>query len=147
MDIDRRKLAGVLAVAMFGLPLAECNQTQVTTVEAQITSIIQKVQSGVVTAVQKGCAWAGKAVPTAQTVMQEVVALMGSPVATVLAGTAASAIALIAGAVQGAIDAIAPVAIAACPPAPPTPVTPPAPTALAPGPPPTTAKGTPIVFY
>jgi hypothetical protein len=146
MDIDRRQLAGVLAVAMFGLPLAECNQTQVTTVEAQITSIIQKVQSGVVAATQKACAWASKAVPTAQTVMQEVVALMGSPVATVLAGTAASAIALIAGAVQGAIDAIAPVALAACPPAPPTPA-PPAPTALAPGPPPVTAKGTPIVFY
>lgn len=144
MDEDRRKLLGILAVASFGIPLASCTSAQVSQLEQTVTDIINKVQTGVVAAVTAACAWAGKVVPTAQSVMQEVVAALGTPVAVILEGSAATAIATLSGAVVAATDAIAAVALKLCPPAPPTP---PPPTALIPGVPAKTAKGTTVVFY
>jgi hypothetical protein len=143
---DRRKLLALLAVASFGIPLAACSSAQVSQLETTVTNIVQKVQAGVAAAVGTACSWAGKVVPQAQSVMQEVVSLLGSPVAVILEGTAAAAISTISGAVQGAIDSISAGALSLCPPAPaPTPV--PAPTALASTATVKTAKGTVIKFY
>jgi hypothetical protein len=145
---DRRKLLALLAVASFGIPLAACSTAQVSQLEATVTDIVQKVQAGVVAAVGTACTWAGKVVPQAQSVMQEVVSLLGSPVAVILEGTAAAAIATITAAITGAVDSISASAIALCPPAP-TPNPTPAPTALAPAvlTSVTTAKGTLVKFY
>ena len=139
---DRRKLLGVMAVAAVGIPLAECTQQQVLSVEAYVTSAIQKAQTGVVAAMQAACAAAGKLVPTADTVMQEVVTLLNSTVAQALAGNQAAAIAAVAGAVQGTIDNIV---AAGCPKPSPSPA--PSFTATAPEGSLKTAKGTVIKFY
>jgi hypothetical protein len=104
---------GATALAVAG----GCTQTQVTDTEKQIAALINQVQAGVVAA----CASAGKIVPTANTVLQVLLSIVGGTNA--LAATAA----MIA-------QAITDIAAAGCP----------TPTGTKTA---TTSKGVPIVFY
>ena len=97
--MQRRNLlfGAVAATAMVG-----CTQTDLATIETQIASVITQIQSGV----RKACASAGVLVPTADSVLQVLIGILGS---TSVAGVTAVMI-------EQAINAI----VAVCPAASPT---------------------------
>jgi hypothetical protein len=79
------------------LGLASCTATDWATIEAQFASVITQVQAGV----RSACAQAGVLVPTADSVLQVLISILGS---TTVAGVTAAVI-------KQAIDTI----VAVCP--------------------------------
>jgi hypothetical protein len=117
--MNRRDLVSLyITGGAAALVLAGCTPGQITDTEKQIANIIQQVQAGVVAA----CASVGKIVPTANTVLQVLLSIIGG--ATIIGATAA----VIA-------QAITDIVAVGCP----------APQGTAK--PTATLKGVPIVFY
>ncbi len=114
---DRRNFLSIyLTGGAAAMMLAGCTQAQVTATEKQIADFINQVQAGVATT----CAAVGKIVPTANSVLQVLLAIIGT---SSVAGVTAAMIA----------QAVTDIAAIGCP---------------QPGPAPTaTAKGVNVVFY
>ena len=92
-NISRRKVGTALAGAVVGgAVLASCTQTQWDQVEAQFADVITQVQQGV----KNACAQVNVLVPTANSVLNVLLAILGS---TSVVGVTASV-------VQQAINAI-----------------------------------------
>ena len=73
-EMPTRRLATLCFVAgVSGATVVACTPQQIDNTQAQITAIIQQVQAGVV----KACSTVGKWVPTAETVLAVITALVG----------------------------------------------------------------------
>ena len=75
MDTTKRDMLTLYAAGgAAALLVAGCTPTQVADTEKQITDLINKIQAGVVAA----CVQAGKIVPTANSVLQVLISIIGS---------------------------------------------------------------------